>query len=316
MAKTGTLKDNATGEVVYPITLASNVYDANGNGITSRLPKIETTQFVDSEYEKTLNLLNIKYLNVGKTNHVDESLSNNSITGTATGTYAYRVYYMNNLEVGKTYTISFDGIAKNSSDSPRVFIGNDGNNADNNVYGVNWIGTTLNRFSKTFTATNNTLSICLYVSGSSYTSGNYITISNIMLNDGNTALPYKLYNGAIAHKVDITPVLLWQNGSPNAQFSPQEITTSNMSDYSIIRFGFKHWHESPTAVQYQDFKYEVNAYGTINSVQHHQLKSRGFVINSATKIWFEAGRESNNNSSNVTSDNNGQIVPIYVYGIK
>lgn len=112
------------------------------------------------------------------------------------------------------------------------------------------------------------------------------------------------------------PVLLWQNGSPNAQFSPQEITTSSMSGYSIIRFGFKHWYESPTAIQYQDFKYVVGAYGTINSVQHYQLKSRGFTINSNTKIWFEAGRESNNNSSHGISDNNGQIVPIYVYGIK
>lgn len=35
MAKSGTLKDNATGEVIYPTTLASNVYDANGNSIPS-----------------------------------------------------------------------------------------------------------------------------------------------------------------------------------------------------------------------------------------------------------------------------------------
>lgn len=35
MAKSGTLKDPKTGEIVYPITLASNVYDANGNGIPS-----------------------------------------------------------------------------------------------------------------------------------------------------------------------------------------------------------------------------------------------------------------------------------------
>jgi hypothetical protein len=34
MAKSGNLK-NENGEIVYPITLASNVYDANGNGIPS-----------------------------------------------------------------------------------------------------------------------------------------------------------------------------------------------------------------------------------------------------------------------------------------
>ena len=37
MAKTGTLKDNETGEVIYPITLASNVYDNNGNNLMSSL---------------------------------------------------------------------------------------------------------------------------------------------------------------------------------------------------------------------------------------------------------------------------------------
>lgn len=37
MAKTGTLKDNATGEIIYPTTLASNVYDANGNNLMSAL---------------------------------------------------------------------------------------------------------------------------------------------------------------------------------------------------------------------------------------------------------------------------------------
>ena len=161
MAKTGTLKDNATGEVIYPITLASNVYDANGNGIPS-------------------------------------------------------------------------------------------------VY-----------------ATKTELS-------------NYAS----------------------------QPVLLWQNGNPNAQFTPQSITISSMSGYSIIRIGFKHWHESPTAVQYQDFKYEVGAYGTINAVQKYQLKSRGFSINSATKITFEAGIESNNNTTHGMAEINGQMVPVVIYGIK
>lgn len=120
----------------------------------------------------------------------------------------------------------------------------------------------------------------------------------------------------LATKEEITPVLLWQNGSPNAEFLPQEITTSSMSGYSIIRFGFKHWRESPTAIQYQDFKYVVGAYGTINSVQHYQLKSRGFTINSNTKIWFEAGRESNNGPNHETRDENGQMVPVVIYGIK
>lgn len=38
MAKTGTLKDNATGEVIYPTTLVSEIYDSNGNTMVSIFP--------------------------------------------------------------------------------------------------------------------------------------------------------------------------------------------------------------------------------------------------------------------------------------
>ena len=38
MAKTGTLKDNETGEVIYPTTLVSEIYDSNGNTMVSIFP--------------------------------------------------------------------------------------------------------------------------------------------------------------------------------------------------------------------------------------------------------------------------------------
>ena len=53
MAKSGTLKDPKTGEIVYPITLASNVYDENGNAI----PTIYATKTELSDYAKEWRIL-------------------------------------------------------------------------------------------------------------------------------------------------------------------------------------------------------------------------------------------------------------------
>lgn len=202
----------------FSIGQSVSTYAISGGGSTTTLPTVpaagaygewveiidsdnEVFNFAQEEYNKSSNKFDINSLISSTSNACTSTISDGTINTIATGNYAYKLYYMSGLEIGKTYTLSFKGIKAGSSES-QVFIGNEVN-VDNTAYSRNWLGTTASTITTTFTATTNILSVVTYVSFGDYVNGASITLSDIMLNEGSEALPYQEWNGQIVHRGDI-----------------------------------------------------------------------------------------------------------------
>jgi hypothetical protein len=143
-------------------------------------------------------------------------------------------------------------------------------------------------------------------------------ITTLYLYEGHDDLPYQEYNGAIAHKVDITPVLLWQNGNPNGAFSGGTITLADsIWNYKTIRIAYKPmWCTYEQPIEYKDFEPKndyMNIYGLNVDPNENMITSRNIEISNNTSVKFHASYDYSGSSRNV---NNNRCIPIAIYGIK
>lgn len=272
--------------------------------------KIKTPlNFAQEEYNKSLNEFNINSLISSTSNACTSTISNGAINTVATGNYAYKLYYMRGLEIGKTYSISFKGIKVGSSES-QVFIGN-AINVDSTAYARKWLGTSSSTFTITFTATTDILSITTYVAFGDYVNGANLTISEIMLNKGNLPLPYQPYNGKIIHRGDIEPVLLWENASPSSEMGE---TIATLSKSLVVGKNYAIYYKYSTGAVSKlklEFKYGGVGYlGWLNifdsDANGNYLRSRLIQITSETTIKFYVAMTNN-------YVNNGQLIPTELY---
>lgn len=152
--------------------------------------------FAESERQKSKNLFNI---NTNDYYLINSTISreDNIITATSTGAGLARwVLKVENLIVGKTYTLSVDNITKINEGVAKLHIGNT-ENPDVSEYGfLNSDNLTL-----TFVATSSILYIKAYVTYDTEIRGTQIT--NLMLEEGSIATEYQPYNGSIVHEKDI-----------------------------------------------------------------------------------------------------------------
>ena len=167
-----------------------------------------------------------------------------------------------------------------------------------------------------FTTPNNTSYIRVSYTISNNIDGD-ITKTNVMLNKGPEALPYQPYNGPIIHEKDITPVLLWKNGSPNAEFAEQTININGTLDnYEYITIVYKQLKGSgsqPVLHKFKNLKAYGNDYNTNISycagTTTQSIRTRYFAFPTATTITVGAGYVGN-------GLNNSAIVPYEIYGSK
>lgn len=133
----------------------------------------------------------------------------------------------------------------------------------NTNYFLNWSGTTnVNVFfydssktfiSKTVAGSFVTPSTAKYIR---FYSGLINVNTQIMLTKSSLNYPFQLFNGRVIHAVDVEPVILWTNPSPNVDFGGQ-ITVSDMSIYKYIVIEYKDDPASDTASKYLKVKYEA-----------------------------------------------------------
>jgi len=116
-----------------------------------------------------------------------------TIGANATGTYSRAIIKLSeNLITGKTYTFSFNLVTNVAVG--RIALSSTGSHIDDKDYGF-LSGVSSGSKTLTFTAVNNKLYLHLYLTTSN--SSCDMTMSNIMLNYGSTALPYTPYKGLI-----------------------------------------------------------------------------------------------------------------------
>ena len=100
------------------------------------------------------NLLNMYNSNEGVVSNITLEIGLNSFKGTATNNFAYGSRYISGLEIGDTYTISFNAVKDSNATNGKIYIGND-TTGNIGQYFSQEITTTLTNYSFTFTASTN-----------------------------------------------------------------------------------------------------------------------------------------------------------------
>ena len=257
--------------------------------------KDEKADFVEDEYDKTLQIWNEKWFN----GYWDEGSS--GVRVIASSGFASSDYIK--VKPSTTYTFT-------SGSGGTFFI----------LYytsSKSYISYIQFSSSQTFTTPSN----CEYITFYSYNSYGTTYQNNIMLNEGSTAMSYRSYGGgAVVHQKDITLVLLWENGSPNSSYSGN-MTTLDMSKYENIIVAYK-VEKTSSQIIYKKVKYNVDTtdHGSfylseIMTVSgqggQYRMVTRALIITSPTTIDVGSGRIINNGSTYTSDD---YAIPIAVYG--
>ena len=296
-----------------PVTSTKAVVTENGKNIdetleemTSRLPTIAERNFLEEEYEKTLNLINDKSVYSGcYGNNATLSISGNELSMKTTAENYAGMWFNPELfvdfENGKTYTFSFS-VKGSGITSLRV-------RYENNASDLTpTISSSYQTITMTFTKTT-TGNFSIYAMNGS---GGTLTIKDLMWVEGTTALPYQEYNGAIVHKKDVDGILLWKNGNANNQFGATTLNLGTLNLYKKIQ------------IYYLTYTYEgiaISTYSTqYNGNNGHQLNC---IASSATKM-VARGFSINTNVNTITfkdsyvegSVDNHFLVPYRIYGLK
>ena len=143
-----------------------------------------------------------------------------------------------------------------------------------------------------------------------------LTDCDIMIVKGTTVPEtFQEYNGPIIHEKDITPVLLWKNGNPNAEFTEQTITLSeSLNNYEYINILYKQVgsvDSEPVIYKIKNLKkYGTNYSSTLSwcgGTTTQSTNTRAMTIPTNTSIKFGAGYRNNSILNTI-------IVPYAIYG--
>lgn len=274
--QTEELLSNKQDKITSENKLSSDLVDDINQ--SNKFVSANEKNFLNKEYEKTINLW--KY--------------SNTIT-TTSGGYVFYGYGVP-LKAG-TYTFSF--VFSGETSSTELILRDSNDNVITNVYHT--LEVSVN--SITFSISSDASSIAYY----SNSAGTY---SNIMINEGSTALPYQSYSGEIVHASDITPKLLWENGNPTSDsgFPTQVITLNEAITKKYVIIGYRATYVGNKATQYLKIKYAAGFEGQIFSAVNGNTYSREFTFHSS-----DAGKITFFNGYNSSSMSNGVIIPVEIY---
>lgn len=264
----------------------------------------EVYNFSEEEYEKQLNLISEELMSMG----------------------GYNIYwgYIYGLKPNTTYTFkTYSGyIGGSNMDLENA---NDGTLIQNIV--TSWNLNLQNQVAK-FTTGDNVNENQIYrlhlkgtYSGSTFT-------RDCMLVEGDytfdTIPSYQEYNGEIVHREDLG-VLLWRNGSPNAEFIEQTITLNdNMDNYSYIKIVHTVYGTGDRTVS----TFKVGGGVTMGGSNAWYLGSGNYAYRilcrycttnlTGTTLGFNECVKIDYSSSTAPtiSMDNTRMIPIEIYGIK
>lgn len=254
-----------------------------------------------SEWEKQLNLLNVPDKNSTTVNGITYSIVNGVITinGTSTST-TYINLPKNMFKIGQ-YHLS--GLSQNFSEKIVIYL----NFGDMSTYVYKEDG-------KTFVINTEKQPTEFYVKVSNGYTCNNVIVKPMLIN-GIKKQPFQEWNGKIIHEKDITPVLLWENGSPNTEFAGQTINLSeSMSNYEYIIIAYKQIgavDSEPVLHKIKNLKsYGANYSTTLSycaGTTNQSIRTRALTFPTATTITINDAYLGNSVYKNV-------IVPFAVYG--
>lgn len=180
---------------------ANNAFEANGTlvKINGENQLTWSADFAESERQKSKNLFNINKLSFG---YASGSWSINYNTGTITfvnsvdnSTSEFRLKDFTDLKAGKTYKLSY----AYTGTPTNLFIYLNGSDST-------WLN------GNTHTITQAELDSGIHMYGSNTGT---VTLSDIIMVEDGVDIDYQQYNGAIVHKSEIEPVLIYDKDTKN-----------------------------------------------------------------------------------------------------
>ena len=250
--------------------------------------------FVDTEYNKTLNLFN-PYLEQSTT-YGSAVISDNGNTITITGTYYCEFLFGTSLPAG-TYSLSFTlpGTTANTGIRLRY---------EDDTY------SSMTSSGGSVTTSKNVKGLMIYcASGTSTT----VVYQNVMLNEGSTALPYQPYSGEVIHKKEIEPVLIWTNSSPSSSMSGNTEINLNQSlnnfKYIIVEYSITN---SSASRFYRKFRVKENI--QINEVVAKWADTYSVILVSRPLYYTNETTYTSDSCYSSGSSKNEYLIPQAIYG--
>lgn len=268
-----------------PITIQYKLASSYTEKVISNIRNNVYDDFLKDEYDKTLNLFDLYSKNCSITS-----------TGVMQPDSEYAVSKLISVSPNTQYTIS------GTTDKDWHFF-----YYDSSKTFLSYI-TTHTQGNATITTPNN----CYYMYAQC---GN--NFSNVMLNEGSTALTYQAYNGAIVHQKDIEKVLLWQNATPSSTFDNGYVSLSqNTNNFNTIMVAYKRLAPSNDVSYFLAKATQSDQFEIITSWNNNGTMvvcSRGFYP-SGTSCYIYNSVCQHNNSAYESAK--AFVIPLAIYGIK
>ena len=253
-------------------------------------------EFLKEEYEKSKNKFNIN--GEIRNNHATHEISGNQITVTGMW-YAYAKV---DVKPNTDYYLSVTPVS-------HTFVSNIA------VYDDAITTSLCPKYNNTFnTGNRNIVTLVMYCGAGSGNEGTSV-YKNIQLEEGTIGTSYEEWNGKLIHEKDITPVLLWKNATPNAEFTEQTITLSeSLNNYEYINILYKQVgsvDSEPVIHKIKNLKtYGTNYSSTLSwcgGTTTQSTNTRAMTIPTDTSIKFGGGYRNNAILNTI-------IVPYEIYG--
>lgn len=183
----------------------------------------------------SVNVFDINNINVYSTNNANYTIGNNNLRILSNGSYSY-IDLLLDLEIGKSYTFSADVFNNLTEGHANVSI----YTLDySNKYVEQYVLTQRGRFNMTFTPVSSSTLFRIYSNATNDILDNYITLSNIQVQLGNSATNYEPYGKVCQNKLDETNNILKQdynynkNESQSTQEQKQEINNYEQEEDNL-----------------------------------------------------------------------------------
>lgn len=299
---------NGDGKKIY-ITPSELIFE-DTNKPHGQVVEYEQAELLVNEYDKTLNLLNIPNKTITNNGITITQINGKiSLSGTATNNFGFSFSENVKLKPNTTYTY----VIFNKSNLNYVNLYLYDYDKNRSYSGID-LSTTLSYV--TFTTPNevgNNIKLDTYFN----VNQTYNNSVDIMLIEG-TKVPTKFtkFNGPIVHQNDIESVLLWKNGSPNADFANQTISVPNLINYKYMILKAKNGKGNNDGIRVYKFENRVNDtnylyFMTTNDSNTIYIRTRDLTILN-NQISFKEGKVCVNFGAR--SSDNAQLIPYEIYG--
>lgn len=256
---------------------ALSISEYYGNAIQNGTPTPETPveiQTISGDNTFTINsvnynlnlkskqLFNYQYSQLRNINRVTTSEETNGFKLTSTGVagYGFASLPIDDNLIGKQITISCNSTG-NKTPSARLFYHNSSGNLASNI-GAFWTTNTAHTVTlpSTLPSGSTGIDIVFYISQGNNAEGDYATFTNIMINEGSTALPYEsYYNYELCKIGDYQDKIVNDNGTWKLEKKIGKVVLNGTQNITLTGSGIRRFNATYSTLGITNIKEGTSA---------------------------------------------------------